>query len=62
MAVFRYKAVKEGPEEYTERGIIVARDEARAKARLKKYGFSQARLKRLHGLRALWARLTADIR
>ncbi len=62
MAVFRYKARKYIPEEYTESGIVVARDEDEAKAKLKLDGFSEVRLKRIRGLAALWNRFTADIK
>ena len=62
MAVFRYKATKHIPEEYTESGVVVARDEDEAKAKLNQEGFSEVHLKQVHGLAALWNRFTADIR
>ncbi len=62
MVVFRYKATKELPEDYTEQGYIVARDKDEAKAKLKRDGFSKVRLKRLRGLAALWHSFTPDIK
>ena len=62
MAVFRYEATKELPEDYTERGTVVARDNYEAKTKLKQEGFSKVHLKRVRGLAALWDRFTADIK
>ena len=62
MAVFRYKATKELPEDYTELGTVVAGDKDEAKAKLKQDGFNEVRLNQVRGLAALWHRFTADIR
>ena len=62
MVVFRYKATKELPEDYTERGTVVARDKDEAKAKLNRDGFNEVRLKQLRGLAALWHTFTADIK
>lgn len=62
MAVFRYEATKIHPDDYTERGTVVARDNYEAKAKLKQEGFSEVHLKRVRGLHALWDRFTADIK
>ena len=62
MAVFRYKAMKAELGESVESGIVVARDKHRAKAKLKKHGFGAAHLENIRGIRALWKRLSADIK
>ncbi len=62
MAVFRYEATKELPEDYTELGTIVVRDRDEAKAKLNQDGFNKVRLKQVRGLAALWNRFTADIK
>ena len=62
MAVFQYEATKKLPEDYTEQGIVVARDRDEAKEKLKRDGFSKVRLKQMRGLSALWHRFTADIK
>ena len=53
MAVFRFKARKYTPEEYTESGIVVAGDKDEAKAKLKQHGFSKVRLERIRRISAL---------
>ena len=62
MAVFRYEATKELPEDYTELGTVVARDRDEAKAKLDRDGFRKVRLKQVRGLAALWHTVTSDIK
>ncbi len=62
MTVFRYEATKKLPEDYTEQGVVVARDRDEAKEKLKRDGFNKVRLKQMRGLSALWHRFTADIK
>jgi len=62
MPVFRYKATKTKPEEFTELGAVVAKDEKAATFKLNQYGFNKVRLKRIRGIAALWKRFTADIK
>ena len=61
MAVYRYEATKERPEDYTEVGTIVARDKDDAKAKLERDGFRKVRLKQVRGLASLWHTVTSDI-
>ena len=62
MTVYRYTATKLIPEEYTEWGIVVAKDKDGAKAKLNQESFSKVHLKQIRGLAALWHGFTADIK
>ena len=62
MAVFRYTAGAKNREEHTESGIIVAADEAEARAKLRSLEYDRVDLKRLTGLTALLSKFTADIK
>jgi hypothetical protein len=52
MAFFRYtKVTRTGPEEITEPGAIVGKEEEEATAKLNQYGFSKVRVERIRTLR-----------
>jgi hypothetical protein len=49
-------------EEVTEEGIVLARDEAEAKKKLRPLQYREVKLRKLTGLNALIRRFSADIR
>lgn len=62
MAVFRYEASDPKGEEFTEMGVVVAKNDDAAKQKLKALNFSEVKLKRLKGIDAIFKQFTADVR
>ncbi len=62
VAVFKYRAIDKNTEGYEEVGQVVAQDKNEAEQKLKRQGLKLVSLKRVQGVAALLARLTADIR
>lgn len=61
MDVFQYSAVSTKHDGHTETGRVIARDQLDAYDKLRRLGLAEIHLKRLNGLKALFARLSADV-
>lgn len=62
MAVFQFTAMSEKSGEDVESGRVVAQNQLDAFDKLKRLNFKDIRLKRLGGLSAFVAQLTAEVR
>lgn len=62
MSVYKYRVLLMRGEEVTEEGIVLARDEAEAKKKLRPLQYREVKLRKLTGLNALIRRFSADIR
>lgn len=62
MAVYKYTAINNKREEYTEDGTIVARNEADARRKLQAFDFDDIKLKKLSGVTSILKKFTADIK
>ncbi len=60
--VFRYTGSMKNREEHTESDIVVARDKAEAREKLKPFQYDHVSLKRLRGWSALVNRFSANVK
>ena len=60
--MFRYSAAMSKHEDFVEEGTILAPSEAEAKKKLLDLRFDRVRVKRVHGLKGVFGRLTANIK
>lgn len=62
MAVFEYAGIVKNREEMVETGTVVAKSEDDARGKLRGFGYTKLRLKKLGGVSSLLRQFSADVR
>jgi hypothetical protein len=62
VSVFKYRAVIDREEEFTEEGTVLAKDESEAKEKLRILRYRTVHVKRLSGISAFLKQFSADVR
>ena len=62
MAVFRYTVTLKSREDFTEEGVVAARDEEEARRKLIQLDLRDVKLKHMRGMQAWFKKFSADVR